>query len=103
MNQRANNKFALSAQNSPQKVCEPSIPDSSFKEMPSIGGHFALAEADFIYQCAVAPAAPIPVSERICCASYPARSIRARGLRSSIENSQIPTKPAVIENKAGEA
>src|SRR5205823_3566714 len=54
------------------------------------------------YQCAVAPEAPIPVSERTSCASKPALSIAARGLVSVTENSQTPTKPTIIENRAGE-
>src|SRR6476469_1471017 len=53
-------------------------------------------------QCAEAPAAPIPVSERTSCASKPALSIAARWLLSVIENSHTPTKPTVIENRAGE-
>ena len=54
-------------------------------------------------QCAAAVAAPMPVSERTCCARNPARSSPARGLRSRIEKSQMPTKPIVIENSAGDA
>ena len=53
-------------------------------------------------QCPEAPEAPMPVSERTCCAANPARSIRARGPRSVIEKSQMPTKASVIENSAGE-
>ena len=44
----------------------------------------------------------MPVSERTCCARKPSRSILARWLLSRIENSQMPTKPMVIENRAGE-
>ena len=54
-------------------------------------------------QCAAAVAAPMPVSERTCWPRKPARSWAARGLRSRIENSQMPTKPMVIENSAGDA
>lgn len=54
-------------------------------------------------QCALAADAPIPVSLRTVWASKPARSIRARSLRSVTENSQIDTKPIVMENSAGEA
>ena len=53
-------------------------------------------------QCPEAPAAPMPVSERTCWARKPALSLRARALPSSTENSQMPTKPMVIENSAGE-
>lgn len=49
-----------------------------------------------------APAAPKPVSERTCWAAKAARSLVALALRSMMENSQMPTKPIVIENSAGE-
>ena len=54
------------------------------------------------HQCPDAPAAPTPVSERTCCASKSTFSIAAYELRSSTENSQMPTKPMVIEKRAGE-
>ncbi len=54
-------------------------------------------------QCALAAAAPIPVSLRTVWASKPARSMRARSLWSVTENSQIDTKPIVMENSAGDA
>jgi hypothetical protein len=44
----------------------------------------------------------MPVSERTCWARKPARSTLARALLSRMENSQMPTKPIVIENRAGE-
>ena len=44
----------------------------------------------------------MPVSERTCWARKPARSALARALLSSTENSQMPTKPIAIENRAGE-
>lgn len=60
-------------------------------------------EAANAAQCPDAPAAPMPVSERTCCATKPARSTPARALLSSTENNQMPTKPMVIENSAGDA
>ena len=53
-------------------------------------------------QCALAAAAPMPVSERTCCASKPALSIAARGLLSVTEKNQMPKKPTAIEKIAGE-
>ena len=53
-------------------------------------------------QCPDAPEAPMPVSERTCCARKPARSAFACSLLSRIENSQMPMKPIAIENKAGD-
>jgi len=49
-----------------------------------------------------APEAPRPVSERTCCAANRPRSLVAWALRSRMENSQMPTKPMVIENRAGD-
>src|SRR5687768_4495350 len=51
-------------------------------------------------QCAEAVEAPSPVSERTCCAANSARSFAAWRLLSVTENSQMPTKPMVIENSA---
>ena len=45
----------------------------------------------------------MPLSERTCWAMNLARSILARALLSKMENSQMPTKPIVIENSAGKA
>ena len=53
-------------------------------------------------QCPDALEAPMPVSDLTCCARNPLRSFAAWLLRSRIENNQIPTKPVVIENSAGE-
>ena len=53
-------------------------------------------------QCPDAVVAPMPVSERTCWARKPPRSFAAWLLRSRIENNQMPTKPIVIENSAGE-
>ena len=60
------------------------------------------AQARLAVQCPEAPAAPKPVSERTCCAGNAARSRAALALLSVIENSQMPTKPMVMENSAGE-
>jgi len=48
------------------------------------------------------PAAPILVSARTRCSSYPARAIAGRFLKSSSEITQIATNPNGIENIAGE-
>jgi len=53
-------------------------------------------------QCLDAVVAPMPVSDLTCCARKPPRSFAAWLLRSRIENNQMPTKPIVIENSAGE-
>ncbi len=53
-------------------------------------------------QCPLAPEAPMPVSDRTCCARKPALSIAARLLLSVTENNQIPMKPIAIENSAGD-
>ena len=53
-------------------------------------------------QCPDAPAAPSPVSDRTCCASKSTFSLAACELRSSTEKIQMPRKPMVIENRAGE-
>src|SRR4051812_38361140 len=52
-------------------------------------------------QCAEAPEAPSPVSDRMYCDSNAADSLRAVWLRSRTENSQMPTKATAIENSAG--
>ena len=52
-------------------------------------------------QCAWAPSAPMPVSERTNCASKAARSRSARRDVSSFETIQIVAKASGIENNAG--
>jgi hypothetical protein len=55
-----------------------------------------------LVQCLDAVVAPMPVSDRTCCARKPPRSFAAWLLRSRIENNQMPMTPIVIENSAGE-
>src|SRR5438045_2291065 len=45
----------------------------------------------------------MPVSDRTCWLRKPPRSFAARALLSSMENSQMPAKPIVMENSAGDA
>ena len=61
------------------------------------------ATTSALAQCPPPFSAPMPVSERTCCAGNPARSTAARALRSRIDTSQIVRNAAGIEKMAAES